>query len=195
MRSAASASSGRAMRHILTAMVMAASVHRVRTANPGAIPLPVWPAPSTYTAGKGSCHLATPFAFQYAHVHGTAGPHPTPVTVTTAFARYADLTFPHRATAIPTALPSSEVLHGLVVKVQDSSEGVPQHGFDESYTLTVPSGCGTMAAITAQTVHGPFPGAAFASFRTASSSVKGIAYRQACSSAYTSVKCCEWCNI
>ena len=70
-----------------------------------------------------------------------------------AFARYSALM--RRTDA--TQPPASSVVGRLVVAVKDASEDVPQHGIDESYTLTVPAASGD-ARLDAATVYGALRG-------------------------------------
>lgn len=68
-----------------------------------------------------------------------------PDTLTEAFARYAELTRPHRC--VPDSAPG--LLGELRVSVADPSEAPPQQGTAEEYNITVPAtGAATLRAAT-----------------------------------------------
>jgi len=107
---------------------------------PGAL----WPLPRNYTNGNQTpTVLASPSFFQLSSQCKT---------LSDAAVRYGKLTFPHDlgGTAAGTGIT------GLKVTVADDSEGYPQLGTDESYSLTVPTE--GVAELTAKTVYGALRG-------------------------------------
>ena len=114
--------------------------------------LPVWPQPSSWTSGSAVQELD---AKQFAFSGGAALSGGTPKTLTQAFDRYSALIAPHRPS--PAAAGAAGALRSLVVSVTDPTEGPPQQGTNESYTLVVPGG-GAAATLEAATVYGALRG-------------------------------------
>ena len=115
--------------------------------------LPVWPQPSSWTAGSAFQELdAKQFVFSYT-AHSTSGLAPN--TLAQAFERYSALIAPHRPS--PAAAGAPGALRSLAVSVADRSEEPPQLGTDESYTLEIPGG-GAATTLTAVTVYGALRG-------------------------------------
>ena len=116
--------------------------------------LPVWPQPSSWSAGPFTQDLHPKhFAFSYTAHASSDGT--TPNTLVQAFDRYTALTTPHRPS--PAAEGAEGALRSLVVSVADPSEDAPQQGTNESYTLVVPGG-GAAATLDAATVYGALRG-------------------------------------
>ena len=126
-------------------------------APPPTAQLPVWPQPSSWTAGTGVQELdAKQFVFSYAAAHPTTDDGATPNTLAQAFERYTALTTPHRPS--PAAAGAKGALRSLVVSVADPSEDAPQQGTNENYTLVIPGGGAAAATLDAATVYGALRG-------------------------------------
>ena len=111
---------------------------------PNAASPAAWPRPKFSSSGTASLAVTpTPFFFALTpEVHSPL--------LSTTFARYLSLTFPHELDD-PSGTPSS--LTGLNFSVADMDESHPQLATDESYTLSLPSEGGT-GLVTAKTVYG-----------------------------------------
>eukprot|EP00656_Telonema_subtile_P016112 TRINITY_DN1849_c0_g1_i1.p1 TRINITY_DN1849_c0_g1~~TRINITY_DN1849_c0_g1_i1.p1 ORF type:complete len:519 (+),score=106.62 TRINITY_DN1849_c0_g1_i1:215-1771(+) len=106
----------------------------------------VWPLPTSVTSSTDPARTVTPGTSFFSLAGGAAVP-----TLTAAFQRYTDLTFPHRSTA-----SANDALAGLQLTVTDLDESHPQLHTDESYLLTVPST--GAATISASTIYGAMRG-------------------------------------
>ena len=106
--------------------------------------VPFWPLPSSHSQGSSVVAVVPGVDFF---------PKDSCDTLTQAYRRYSDLTFPH-----PAGTVSSEgAVTSLDVMVDDDDESYPQLGTDESYSLTVPAEGGA-ATISAATVYGALRG-------------------------------------
>ena len=111
----------------------------------------VWPAPKLCTTGSLSRTLGSDFSFVFVAAGARAAG--TPPTLAAAFARYADLTRPHRS-ALATG---KNLIHSLAVSISAAgraeTEKVPQQGADETYAIRVPAASGNAARAAPATLH------------------------------------------
>ena len=122
---------------------------------------PLWPQPFAYTNGTGVVTVAPTEGGADFFVLDSDD---ECATLTTAFSRYAGLTFPHPASAPSKATRAQAAaqagaISSLTVKVVSLDESFPALATDESYTLSVPSDGGAAAAtLSAATIYGALRG-------------------------------------
>jgi len=121
---------------------------------------PIWPYPADFT--NGTTTVTVSGATKFSLSSGTSP------TLSQAFERYQEITFPHVTTASDAeqvltnlfgeaGLGGPSPLAALTVTVDDLDESYPQLDTDETYNLTVPAD-GSAATLHAKTIYGALHG-------------------------------------
>jgi hexosaminidase len=123
--------------HIIAAIILTVASATTPT------PTLLWPLPQSYQ-GSGTTRSVVPSEPFFKLTANVGNP-----TLSAAFKRYKQLTFPHITKSAPVA---NSLLSGLMVTVADLDESHPQLNTNETYTLSVPTSGN--ATCSSQTIYG-----------------------------------------